>query len=257
MILTDTHSHLYLKDFNNDLDEVILNAVEEDVRYIFLPNIDSSSVDDLNSVCDKYHDICFPMMGLHPTSVKHGYEEELRIIGEHFQGRKFCAVGEIGIDLYWDKTFKKEQEEVFRKQVLIAEKLDLPIVIHSRNSIDIIISILSEMNIPGIEGVFHCFPGNTKQAERIINMGFKLGIGGVVTFKNSGLQKVVESVDLRHILLETDSPFLAPVPYRGKRNESAYIRIIAEKIAEIKQLSLEKVASVTTQSALEMFKIII
>jgi TatD DNase family protein len=253
MILTDTHSHLYLKEFKDDLDEVMRNAAESGVKYIFLPNIDSSSIDDLKSVSNAYPDHCFPMMGLHPTSVKAGFEEELMVIEEQFQNDTFCAVGEIGIDLYWDKTFVKEQEAVFRKQVAMAMDMNLPVVIHSRNSIDMLIEILTLMNIDGLKGVFHCFPGNILHAEKVIDMGFKIGIGGVLTFKNSGLQKVVEQTDLQHILLETDAPFLAPVPYRGKRNESAYIRIIAEKVAEIKNLTLEEVAEVTTNNALELF----
>lgn len=255
MILTDTHSHLYLKEFENDLDKVIDNAIEQGVKYIFLPNIDSKSIDDLIEVYNRYPETCFPMMGLHPTSVKSDYEKELEIIEKELFKNDYCAVGEIGVDLYWDKTFKKEQEDVFRRQVIMAKKMDLPIVIHSRNSIDNIINILSEMNIPGLKGVFHCFPGNILHAEKVINLGFKLGIGGVVTFKNSGLQKVVVSVDLKHILLETDAPYLAPVPYRGKRNESAYIRIIAEKIAELKNISIEEVGEVTTRNALGLFNI--
>ncbi len=255
MILTDTHSHLYLKDFTNDLGQVIQNAVENDVRYIFLPNIDSSSIDDLIGICNKYPNTCFPMMGLHPTSVKSNYKEELNKIEEQFLGSEFCAVGEIGIDLYWDTTFEKEQEIVFSRQIELAKRYDIPIVIHSRDSIDKIIRILFDMNLAGITGVFHCFSGNKEQADKIISLGFKLGIGGVLTFKNSGLDKVVEKIDLRHLLLETDAPFLTPVPHRGKRNESAYIRIIAEKLAEIKKISIEKIAEVTTKNALELFKV--
>jgi len=255
MIFTDTHSHLYLKGFNNDLDEVIKNAAENDVRYIFLPNIDSSSIDDMIDVCNKYPGTCFPMMGLHPTSVKANYEEEMEKIEEQLSKHEFCAIGEIGIDLYWDKTYKKEQELVFRKQVQLAKETDLPIVVHSRNSINEIINILTDMDIKTLTGVFHCFSGTEEQANKITDMGFKLGIGGVVTFKNSGLDKVIEKIDLRHLLLETDAPYLAPVPHRGQRNESAYIRIIAEKLTEIKKISIEEIAEVTTRNALELFKI--
>ena len=253
MILCDTHSHLYLKEFKNDLDQVIDNAIGNDVRYIMLPNIDNSSIRDMLDVCDRYPAICYPMMGLHPTSVRSNYEEEFRKIEDQLFNYDFCAIGEIGIDLYWDKTYEKEQELVFRRQVELARHMNLPIVIHSRNSINRIIEILSEMNVGGVSGVFHCFSGNKKQADRIIELGFKLGIGGVVTFKNSGLEQVVEQTDLEHLLLETDAPFLAPAPYRGKRNESAYIRIIAEKIAEIKKLPLVTVAEVTTSNALKLF----
>lgn len=255
MILTDTHSHLYLKEFNNDLDQVIKNAADNDVKHIFLPNIDSSSIDDMIKVCNKYPDTCFPLMGLHPTSVKANYEEELNKIEKWFTEGKFYGIGEIGIDLYWDKTYKKEQELVFRKQVQLAKEADLPIVIHSRNSTDEIISILTDVDFKNVSGVFHCFSGNEEQAKKITDMGFKLGIGGVITFKNSGLDKVIEKIDIKHLLLETDSPFLAPVPYRGKRNESAYIRIIAEKIANIKQITIEEVAEMTTSNALELFRI--
>ena len=255
MIFTDTHSHLYLQEFKNDLDQVINNAIKKDIKYILLPNIDSSSITDLYEVCNKYSDICFPMMGLHPTSVKANYEEEIGKIEEQVSKHEFCAIGEIGIDLYWDKTFEKEQELVFRKQVQLAKETDLPIVVHSRNSTNEIISILTDMDIKTLTGVFHCFSGTEEQANKITDMGFKLGIGGVVTFKNSGLGKVIEKIDLRHLLLETDAPFLAPVPFRGKRNESAYIKIIAEKIAEIKQLTTEEVAEVTTNNALELFKL--
>jgi len=255
MILCDTHSHLYLKEFKHDLDQVILNAANNDVKYIFLPNIDSSSTDDMLDVCNKYPDICFPMMGLHPTSVKANYKEELKRIEKKFSEGKFYGIGEIGIDLYWDTTYEHEQELVFQKQVELAMKNDLPVVIHSRNSIDKIIGILSEMNPESLTGVFHCFSGNTEQADKIFSLGFKLGIGGVLTFKNSGLDNVVKNIDLRHILLETDAPFLSPVPFRGKRNESAYIELIAKKIAEIKNTTIEKTASITTKNANRLFKI--
>jgi len=192
MILCDTHSHLYLKEFKHDLDQVILNAANNDVKYIFLPNIDSSSTDDMLDVCNKYPDICFPMMGLHPTSVKANYKEELKRIEKKFSEGKFYGIGEIGIDLYWDTTYEHEQELVFQKQVELAMENDLPVVIHSRNSIDKIIGILSEMNPESLTGVFHCFSGNTEQADKIFSLGFKLGIGGVLTFKNSGLDNVVK-----------------------------------------------------------------
>ena len=192
MILCDTHSHPYLKEFKHDLDQVILNAANNDVKYIFLPNIDSSSTDDMLDVCNKYPDICFPMMGLHPTSVKANYKEELKRIEKKFSEGKFYGIGEIGIDLYWDTTYEHEQELVFQKQVELAMENDLPVVIHSRNSIDKIIGILSEMNPESLTGVFHCFSGNTEQADKIFSLGFKLGIGGVLTFKNSGLDNVVK-----------------------------------------------------------------
>ncbi len=254
MFLTDTHTHLYLEEFDKDREKVIHNAISEGIKYMLLPNIDSTSIDGLLNLCDQYPDNCFPLMGLHPTSVKENYKDELEIVDHWLQKRTFYAIGEIGIDLYWDKTFRKEQEIAFAEQIELAKKYQLPIVIHMRNSFDEIYDILQDDISAELTGVFHCFTGSKEQAIKITDMNFMLGIGGVVTFKNSGLDEVIKNIELKYIILETDSPFLAPVPYRGKRNESAYIRLIAKKIAEIKNISIEEVARITTHNANQLFK---
>lgn len=255
MFLIDSHTHLYLEEFNADRKEMVERAINAGIKYMFLPNIDNSSIPGMLDLCKLYPHNCFSMMGLHPTSVKENYLEELRIVDEWLDKYKFFAIGETGIDLYWDKTHQKEQELAFIHQIGLAKKYNLPIVIHSRNSFEELFSVLEDKTGDNLKGVFHCFTGNPAQAEKIIEMGFLLGIGGVVTFKNSGLEEIIEKINLSHIILETDAPFLAPVPYRGKRNESAYIRIIAEKIASIKKMSVEQVAEITTSNAMKLFKI--
>jgi len=254
MFLIDSHTHLYLEEFNTDRKEMVERAISSGIKYMFLPNIDSSSVAGMLDLCNIFPQNCYPMMGLHPTSVKGNYLDELKVVDEWLGKKKFYAIGETGIDLYWDKTHQKEQEAAFIHQINLAKKYSLPIVIHSRNSFDELFSILENHAGNDLKGVFHCFTGNLAQAEKIIEMGFLLGIGGVVTFKNSGLAEVIDKLNLSHIILETDSPFLAPVPYRGKRNESAYISVIAEKIAGIKKMSVEDVASITTANSLKLFK---
>ncbi len=254
MFLTDTHTHLYLEEFNNDRKEMIKRALEQDVKAMLLPNIDSSSIDGMLKLCQQNPENCFPMMGLHPTSVKDNFLEELELVENWLSKDKFFAVGEIGIDLYWDKTFQKEQEIAFIKQIELAKNYRLPIVIHMRDSFDEVYEIVKTQSSPALTGVFHCFTGTLEQAEKIIELNFLLGIGGVVTFKNSGLDKVVEKIDIKHLLLETDSPFLTPMPFRGQRNESAYTRLVARKIAEIKRISLEEVAEMTTFNANKIFK---
>lgn len=255
MILTDSHAHLYLDAFDADRHEMIRNAVANNVRYMMLPNIDKDSILPMMELVHDFPENCFPMMGLHPTSVGKDYAEQLEIVKDWLKKEKFCAIGEMGIDLYWDKTYFPEQQEAFRIQAGLAMEYDLPLVIHSRNSFDEIFTLLDEVYQPGLRGVFHCFTGNMQQAEHIINLGFLLGIGGVLTYKNSGLPEVLEKISLDHILLETDAPFLAPVPFRGKRNESAYIPEIAKKLAEVKGVSLEIVAETTTSNAIKLFKI--
>ncbi len=253
MIFIDTHTHLYLRQFDDDRTEAIFNAIEAGVQYMFLPNIDSGTLSSMLEVCDQFPENCFPMMGLHPTSVKGNYIEELEKVREELKKRKYIAIGECGIDLYWDKTYFQQQDEAFRYQIKLAREYDLPLVIHSRDSFDEIFEIMDEEYSPELKGVFHCFSGNYNHAKRIIDWGFKLGIGGVVTFKNSGLDKVIEKVDLKHVILETDAPFLAPIPYRGQRNESAYIPLIARKIADIRKIAKEEVADITTRNAKELF----
>jgi len=256
MIFTDTHTHLYLKQFDNDRIQVIVDAINEGVKYMLLPNIDSSTITSMMDVCKSFPENCFPMIGVHPTSAKQNYKEELAIVEKQLTINKFIAIGEIGIDLYWDKTFIEEQEYSLRYQIDLAKKYKLPIVIHSRDSFDEIFKVLKDVNYPDLNGVFHCFSGNVEEAEQIIDLGFKLGIGGVLTFKNSGLEEVVKEIDLEHILLETDAPYLAPVPFRGKRNTSSYIPFIADKIAKIKNIPVKEVAEITTDNAISLFKFI-
>ncbi len=257
MIFTDTHAHLYSEEFNDDRTAVVQRAIDAGVPYMLLPGIDSSFVDGMLALCSQFPLNCFPMMGLHPTSVKESYQEELDNLYAQLQKHagSIRAIGEIGIDLYWDKTYQAEQEEAFRIQLQWSKEYKLPVVIHTRNSFDLTVGILEEMKDPALKGVFHCFGGNIAQAERAIALGFKLGIGGVVTYKNSGLQQVVEATGVRHLLLETDAPYLTPAPHRGKRNESSYIPIIAQKIAEIKNLPVEEIAGITTENALSLFNI--
>ena len=254
MVLTDTHTHLYSEQFNDDIDLVVNNCIDKGISRLFLPNIDSSSIDGMMNLFDKFPNNCFPMMGLHPTSVNESYKEELALVESWLNKHQFCAVGEIGIDLYWDKTFLKEQQEAFRFQIELAKKHKLPFVIHCRDSFDEIFEILDELNDDSMRGIFHCFTGNVEQANHIINYGdFKIGIGGVVTFKNSGLDKTLKQVDLNHLVLETDSPYLAPTPHRGKRNESTYLYNIAEKVADIYSLPIEEVAAITTANSKQVF----
>lgn len=249
----DTHTHLYLEEFNSDRDAMIARANKAGIEKFFLPNIDSTSIDALHQLADKYPNSCYPMMGVHPCSVKENYKQELSIAREWFSKRKYYAVGEIGLDLYWDKTHFAQQVEAFETQIQWALELELPIVIHCRDAFDEIYDVLkAQKKLPA--GIFHCFTGTAQQAEKIISLGgFKLGIGGVVTFKNSGLDKTLQAIDLQHIVLETDAPYLTPVPYRGQRNESAYISIIARRIAEIKNCNLGLVAEISTHNANEIF----
>lgn len=256
MIITDTHTHLYSKEFDEDRTLLINSALSKKVTRFFMPNVDSTSIEGMLQVEKEFPKNCFAMMGLHPCSVNAEYLKELEIVEEWLLKRKFVAIGEIGIDLYWDKTFFVQQQDAFRKQIQLAKKYHLPYVIHSRNSFNEVMEIVSEFRNDEIKAIFHCFSGNVAQAQQVIAMGnFKLGIGGVVTFKNSGLDKVVEAIDLNHLVLETDAPYLAPAPYRGKRNEPDYILLVAQKIAEIKKISVEEVVKVTTQNSIEVFGI--
>jgi len=254
MILTDTHTHLYSKDFDTDRSELIETAIKNGIKRFFLPNIDSESIPGMFQMEKQFPDNCFAMMGLHPCSVNATYQDELQVVKHWLSKRKFIGIGEIGIDLYWDKTFLVQQQDAFRTQIQLAKEYNLPYVIHSRNSFNEVMEIVSEFKNDAIKAIFHCFSGNVQQAEEVIAAGnFKLGIGGVVTFKNSGLDKVVEAIDLKHLVLETDAPYLAPLPYRGKRNEPDHLLLVAKKIAEIKNISVEEVAAVTTQNSIEVF----
>jgi TatD DNase family protein len=249
----DTHAHIFSEEFKVDRADIVGRAIDAGVKRIYMPNIDHSSIDGMLELEEKYKGTCFSMMGLHPTSVKKGFERELYIIEEWLGKRKFEAVGEMGTDLYWDKTFWSEQQEAFRIQVGWAKKHKLPIVIHCRESIDETIALLEPLLTDGFTGVFHCFTGTLEQARKITSMGFYLGLGGVTTFKNGGIDKIIPDLELDNIVLETDSPFLAPVPHRGKRNEPSYIPIIAEKITGLKKISKEELQSITTRNALRLF----
>ena len=253
-MLVDTHAHLYANDFDADRSQMIRKAIDSGVSKFYLPNIDSTSIPGLFNLCKEFPGNCFPMMGLHPCSVDNRYGDELQVVEHWLSKMKFCAVGEIGIDLYWDKTFINHQKDAFKHQIELAKKNKLPIVIHTRNSFEETFEIVSEMNDDSLKGIFHCFSGNLLEAKKIISLGgFKMGIGGVLTFKNSGLDKVVKEIELENFVLETDSPYLAPVPHRGKRNESSYINLIAQRLSEIKNIDLQTIAEVTTKNAFELF----
>ncbi|MDO9255456.1 MAG: TatD family hydrolase [Bacteroidales bacterium] len=256
MNFIDTHCHLYLQEFADDRHIAINQAINAGVNKILLPNIDSASWQPMLELFRQYPDTCLPMAGLHPTSVlPETIENEMDEVKRQLETGDYIAIGEIGIDLYWDKTHQALQEETFRYQIQLAKKYKLPVAIHVRKSFDEVWQILKPEISPDLHGVFHCFPGDEAQAWRVIEAGFLLGIGGVVTFKNSGLQKVVAAVSPAHIILETDTPFLAPAPYRGKRNEPAYIPIIAEKVAELCSMSVEEVAEITTGNAFRLFNL--
>ena len=255
MQLIDTHTHLYLPEFDSDRDEVVSRAIGNGIVKMLLPNIDLQSVDQMLSAVNRYPDICYPMTGLHPTSVKSDYLVQLDKLEILLDKQRFIAIGEIGIDLYWDKTLLKEQIISFRRQIAFAYESNLPVVIHSREAFPEVFSVLDEFNGKKLRGVFHAFTGSLEDAEKAINLGFKLGIGGIVTFKNSGLDHIVSEISPENILLETDSPYLAPVPYRGKRNESAYICIINRKLADIFGIKEEKMASITYSNSVSLFNL--
>lgn len=253
MKLVDTHTHLYTEEFNSDRGKVIHNALGNQVDRMLLPNIDSTSLDAMLSLVNMFPEHCFPMMGLHPTSVSEQYEKELELVEEELSRNHYAGVGEIGIDLYWDKSFRSQQEDAFRRQLKLAKKHKLPVSIHTRDAFNVTLRIVKEELTDDLKGVFHCFTGSPEDAQKIMDTGFKMGIGGVVTFKNSGLADVVKNIPLEELVLETDAPYLAPVPLRGKRNESAYIRFVAEKIADAKNVSFQEVAETTTQTAENLF----
>ncbi|KQC30066.1 TatD family hydrolase [Flagellimonas eckloniae] len=255
MVITDTHTHLYSEAFDDDRDEVINNAMELGVERFFIPAIDSTYTQSMLNLEAKYPDNVFLMMGLHPTHVKENYKEELFHVEKLLSERKFWAVGEIGIDLYWDKTFLKQQQDAFVYQIRLAKKYKLPIVIHCRESFDEIFEILEHEKDEGLYGIFHCFTGTLEQAHQAMSYNMKLGIGGVATFKNGKIDQFLNQIDLKHIVLETDSPYLSPVPYRGKRNESAYIIKVLEKLALIYDMTLEDIASITTDNSKKVFGI--
>ena len=255
MKIIDTHTHLYLNQFKDDIDVVINRSREIGVKKFILPAIDSSHFDSMHNLKNKYPDEIYLMSGLHPTDVKENYKDELNFVVKSLKTNDYVAIGEIGIDLYWDKSFLKQQKEAFRLQIRLAIEYNLPIVIHCREAFDEIFKILDQENCDKLRGVFHCFTGNIDQAKRAIDLGFILGIGGVVTFKNGGIDKFLHKIDLKNIVLETDSPYLAPVPFRGKRNESSYLIYILEKLSEIYGISKEKIAEITSKNAEKVFRL--
>lgn len=255
MIFIDTHTHLYLKEFDADRFLAVQRSINAGIPYMILPDIDSNHTDKMLDLCRMFPGNCFPMIGLHPTSVNENFNREMEHIKLRLQKEKFYAIGETGIDLYWDKSFFEVQCNSFREQLRISVEYDLPVCIHSRNSLNEIIKILSEKEFSNITGVFHCFPGSVEQARVIVKKGFKLGIGGVITYKNAVMAKVVKDIGLGSIILETDAPYLPPVPYRGQRNESAYIVNVAAFVADLIGCDISEVAEITSNNALELFKI--
>lgn len=253
MTIIDTHTHLYLEDFKVDIDEVLQKAAAEGVEQFYLPNVDGTSIDDLLNLADRYPGKCIPMMGLHPCYVKENVAEELQLVQHWLQKRPFAAVGEIGLDYYWDKTFVPQQKEAFRQQINLALELNLPIVIHSRESMQDCIDIVKEYQNGMLRGIFHCFGGSVEEAKQIIDLGFLMGIGGVVTYKKSGLAEVLRHIPMEYLVVETDAPYLTPVPFRGKRNEPSYLKFIVDKMAEIMETSAEEIAAQTTANAQKLF----
>lgn len=255
MKLIDTHSHLYSSEFDQDRTEVVKAAISAGVNTILLPNISSEYTKGMTNLCAEFPNNCFSMMGLHPCDVKAGTStSELQHVQQELATGKYIAVGEIGLDLHWDKSTLEIQKKAFIQQIEWAKHYNLPIAIHVRDSFTEAIEIIEKLNDKNLRGVFHCFTGNTTDAQRVINLGgFYLGIGGVLTFKNSGLDKTIKEIDIQHLILETDSPYLAPTPFRGKRNESKYLVNIAEKLAEIHTIELLEVARITTENAKQLF----
>lgn len=253
MRMIDTHAHIYLTEFDEDRDQIVQFAEKESVRKILLPAVSAETHEAMLETEASFPGNCQAMMGLHPCSVKADYLDELKIARQYLEKRKFIAVGEIGLDFYWDKTFTKEQYAAFHEQIEWAKHFDIPVVIHSRNSTDECIDVVKEHQKGKLKGVFHCFSGNPEQAKKIIELDFYLGIGGVLTFKNSGLDKAIENIDLSRLLLETDAPYLAPVPFRGKRNEPSFLKYVVQKLAEVKSVSIDEVANVTTANAEDLF----
>ncbi|WP_136481483.1 TatD family hydrolase [Cognatitamlana onchidii] len=255
MIITDTHTHLYSESFDNDRQNIIDQAIKNGVSRFFIPAIDSTYTEAMLTLEANYPDNMFLMMGLHPTHVKENYIQELTHVEQMLKRHKFYAVGEIGIDLYWDRSTLEVQKKAFKHQIQLAKTHDLPIVIHCREAFDEIFEVLEEEKDDNLHGIFHCFTGNLEQAHQAISYNMKLGIGGVVTFKNGKIDQFLDRIDLKHIVLETDAPYLAPVPYRGKRNESLYILKVLEKLEILYGLNAETIAKVTTQNSFEVFKV--
>lgn len=255
MKLIDTHCHLYAEEFKEDRDAMIERGIRIGVEHFYLPAIDSTEIDGMLALEEKYPGVCIAMMGLHPCYVKENYKKELAIVEDWLNKRPFAAVGEIGLDFYWDTSFKEQQIEAFNLQMDWALIKKIPIVIHTRNAMQETLEMVKPYAAKGLKGIFHCFSGSYESALQIINMGFLLGIGGVITYKNAGLPEVLEKIDLKHIVLETDAPYLTPVPFRGKRNESSYLQYVVEKLSDIKQVSKDEIAAITTANAGRLFTI--
>ena len=255
MILTDTHTHLYYETDLGKLTELMQRSLDNQVSRLFLPNVDTKSIPLVFGLAKQYPQHCFPLLGLHPCDVKHDFKEQLAQIHKEITIRKIYAIGEIGIDLHWDKSTLSIQQDAFRTQIGWAKQMNLPIVIHCREAFDEIFAVLDELKDDKLRGIFHCFTGDAEQAKKVIGLGFYLGIGGVLTYKNSGLDKVVQDISLEHIVLETDSPYLTPVPFRGKQNESSYLVYVAQKLADLKQISIDELAEITTRNSENVFGI--
>lgn len=253
MTFIDTHAHIYDEKFKEDISEVLERCLEEGVEKIYMPNIDHTSIDGMLELENRNPQQCIPMIGLHPTYVTKDFEKELYLVEDWLSKRSFAAVGEIGLDYYWDKTFAEQQLEAFRIQIEWAKKYQIPIVIHTRDSFEDSIRLIEELHDDRLKGIFHCFTGSVEDAKRIKEVGFYVGLGGVSTFKNAKMDEVIPEIPLEQIVLETDSPYLAPVPKRGKRNEPAYIPLIAQKVAEYRKMELEELANTTTSNALSLF----
>ena len=255
MNLIDTHTHMFSSQFDEDREQIVKQCIESGIETLLLPNINSETIDAMWSLCDLFPKNCFPMIGLHPCDVKEDYQKELDMVVQELKNRKYVAVGEIGIDLHWDKTTVDIQKNAFDQQIKWAIEFDLPIAIHIRESFEEVFEVLEQNIHPKLRGVFHCFTGTLEQAQKAISMGFMLGVGGVVTFKNSGVDKVLENIDLKHLVLETDSPYLAPTPLRGKRNDSRNLQLICDKLAQLNDLESSEVARITTKNAQTLFNL--
>ncbi len=256
MELIDTHTHLFSDKFKEDGGEVVQRAIDSGVKKLFLPNINSSTVQPMMELTKVFPENCFPLLGLHPCDVKSNFESVLSEMKPLFKKHKFYGIGETGLDLHWDKTTLEIQKQALRIQISWAKELELPIIIHARESYDELFEVFDQENDDRLTGVFHCFTGDIGQAQKIIDYGgFKLGLGGVLTFKNSGLDKTISEIDMKHFVLETDSPYLAPHPHRGKRNESSFLHYVATKLSEVKEISFERVAEMTSKNAAELFNL--
>jgi TatD DNase family protein len=253
MNMIDTHCHLYAEEFDGDRDAMIQRAIDSGVTQFYLPAIDSTDIAGMLALEQKYPGVCKAMMGLHPCYVKENYQEELAIVKDWLDKRPFAAVGEIGLDYYWDTAFKQQQQDSFQLQMEWAVQKNMPIVIHTRNAMQETIEMVKPFADRGLKGIFHCFSGSYESATAIIKIGFLLGIGGVLTYKNAGLVEVLAKIDLKHLVLETDAPYLTPVPFRGKRNESSYLQYVLRKLSEIKQVSEANIAAITTANAEKLF----